>query len=150
MPVDCPALAGPALQKYRTCVSAASDYGEAVAAFLRQRTPAESAAWLRTSLVAGRDVFRPWNMEIVFYVAVRGTARFNEIHKELGLSTRTLSNKLRGLVKAGLLERVVHAEATPVRIDYRMTRHGAGVAALMTPVFTRLNVDAQRRAGRRA
>lgn len=145
---DCPALAGPAYAGYRACVASASDYSEAVAGFLKRRTPHESAAWLRTSLGASRAIFQPWNMEIVFLVAIRGTARFNELHKELGLSSRTLSNKLRGLVREGVLERIVHAEKSPVRIDYRLTRHGAGIAALMAPVFTRLNLEALRRAGR--
>jgi DNA-binding HxlR family transcriptional regulator len=46
--------------------------------------------------------------------------RFGELERDLGLSPRTLSNRLRSLVEAGLLTRHRYSEIPP-RVEYEAT-----------------------------
>ena len=92
------------------------------------------------SVEAGRVLFQPWSMEILFVLAVGNKeARFGELQKMLGgISSRTLSDKLQNLRDEGLVERQVFDEQ-PVRIEYRLTKEGKMTAALATPLFAHLN-----------
>ena len=140
---DCPILDGSAKAKFKDAKIAASDLSLEVLHFLEAKSPEAQAAWLTTSVKASRDVLQPWSLEIVFVIGTRGSVRFNELHSLLGLSTRTLSDKLQSLRDAGLVERTVHDEQ-PVRIEYTLTRHGRATAALATPLLTHLNLEAVR------
>lgn len=142
---DCPVLDGSARDEYHAAVQAASGFSVACLGFLEGRTPEEKAAWIRTSVAAGRELFQPWSLEILYVVAVLGTARFSELLGLLGLSSRTLSDKLKALQGGGFVERRVLPEQ-PVRIEYALTRHGRATAALASPLFARLNLEALRRA----
>jgi DNA-binding HxlR family transcriptional regulator len=144
---DCPVLTGAALQEFKATVRAANDLSMAMLRFLEGRPVEEQAAWLRTSVDAGRVLFQPWSMEVLFTLGASKEARFNELHALLGMSTRTLSDKLQALREAGFVERTVHDEQ-PVRITYRLTKDGRAAAALATPLFTHLNLQALRAAGR--
>lgn len=53
-----------------------------------------------------------------------GATRFTDIiHAVPGLSDRLLSERLKELESANIVERIVHPE-TPVRIEYRLTAKG--------------------------
>ena len=53
-----------------------------------------------------------------------GATRFTDIiHAVPGLSDRLLSERLKELEAANIVERIVHPE-TPVRIEYRLTEKG--------------------------
>ena len=53
-----------------------------------------------------------------------GATRFTDIiHAVPGLSDRLLSERLKELETANIVERIVHPE-TPVRIEYRLTQKG--------------------------
>lgn len=144
---DCPILTGEALGDYKASVRAGSDLSVAMLKFLSKRPKEQQAAWLRVSVAAGKVLFQPWSMELLFVVGVLGKARFNELHDLLGMSTRTLSDKLKGLREAGFVDREVHDEQ-PVRIEYFLTKDGRAAAALATPLFAHLNLQALRKAGR--
>lgn len=77
----------------------------------------------------------------------RWETRFTDLHTLLGLSTRTLSDKLKTLMEAGLVDRRVFDEQ-PVRIEYFLTPHGIETAALAGPLFAHLNLQALKEAGR--
>lgn len=63
-----------------------------------------------------------WSIQIV-YALGRGTMRFNEIKRELGITQRMLSQTLRDLERDGLVRR--HQFATiPPRVDYELTDLG--------------------------
>jgi DNA-binding HxlR family transcriptional regulator len=138
---DCPVLDGPARTQYSQAVRAASDFSMACMDFLNGRTPEEKVAWIRTTVTAGREVFQAWSLEILYAVAVLGTARFSDLLQMLGLSSRTLSDKLKALQDGGFVERRVYDER-PIRIEYTLSKHGRATAALASPLFARLNLEA--------
>ncbi|MHB8584958.1 MAG: winged helix-turn-helix transcriptional regulator [Thermoplasmatota archaeon] len=144
---DCPVLAGPARTSYEKSVLAARDFTRTAAQFLEKKTPKEKAAWLMVSVSSSRPIFQPWSMEILYLIGVLGRARFSELHGLLGLSTRTLSDKLKTLKEEGLVERQVFDEQ-PVRIEYFLTAHGRETVVLAGPLFAHLNLQALEDAGR--
>ncbi len=143
---DCPMLDQATLDQFEACRRQAGQFSLSILEFLEGRTPQEQAAWLTTSVQASRDLFSPWTMELLFVLATLGRARFTQLHELLGLSTRTLSNKLKGLKEAGLIEREVFDEQ-PVRIEYFPTKHGRLTAALASPLFAHVNLESLQRTG---
>lgn len=63
-----------------------------------------------------------WSIQII-YALGRGTMRFNEIKRELGISQRMLSQTLRDLERDGLVRRQPFATIPP-RVDYELTELG--------------------------
>ena len=125
--------------RFQTCVKDAANFSRDVLKFLEKRTEAQQAKWAQESVEAGRVLFQPWSMEILFVLAVARDARFGELQKMLGgISSRTLSDKLQTLREEGLVERQVFDEQ-PVRIEYKLTHEGRVTAALATPLFAQLN-----------
>jgi len=145
--IDCPVLDGAAVTRYRECVKAANSFSLDVKAWLEDRTAEEKVAWLKTAVSSSRPVFQPWSMEILYVIAVLGRARFSELHDLLGMSTRTLSDKLKTLREEGFIDREVFDEQ-PVRIEYTLTKHGSATVALASPLFARLNLEAVKQANR--
>ena len=136
---DCP-MSEPGVEaSFGASLRASKAFSRDVLKFLEGRTPGSRAKWAEESVEAGRFLFQPWNMEIVFVLAVAREARFGELQSMLGgISSRTLSDKLQTLREKGLIERQVHDEQ-PVRIEYRLTKEGLTAAALATPLFAHLN-----------
>ncbi len=65
------------------------------------------------------DSWTPLVLREAFY----GIRRFDEFQRELGIARNTLSERLRRLVDAGLLEKQVY-ETMPVRHEYVLTESG--------------------------
>lgn len=63
-----------------------------------------------------------WSVQIV-YALSRGTMRFNELKRELGISQRVLSESLRDLERDGLIARH-HYATIPPRVEYDLTDLG--------------------------
>jgi DNA-binding HxlR family transcriptional regulator len=63
-----------------------------------------------------------WTLLILRSVFL-GVRRFDDLHHELGITRSVLATRLRGLVDAGVLERVVYHER-PTRYEYRATSKG--------------------------
>lgn len=144
---DCPVLDGTAMTEYKAAIQGANAFSLGVLEFLNRREPTEQAAWLRMSLGSSQVILQPWNLEILFLVSTWGKARFGQLRDLMGLSTRTLSDKLRTLQAEGFIERTVYDEQ-PVRIEYTATKHGRRTAALTSPLFAYLNMHALKAAGR--
>ncbi len=136
--VDCPVVTKPLAEQQRVCIREANILSRGILEWLETRTREEKAAWVQTSVGAGRVIFQPWAMEILFVLAVVGKARFGELQAMLRISSRTLSDKLQSLRDAGLIDRTVFDEQ-PVRIEYTLTKQGGKTASLATPLFTLLN-----------
>jgi DNA-binding HxlR family transcriptional regulator len=85
-------------------------------------------------------------MEVLYAVASAGTARFTPLQDLLGLSSRTLAERLSSLAEAGLMERLVEV-GPPLRTSYRLTKDGRATAALAAPLFAHLNQAANLRRG---
>ncbi len=65
---------------------------------------------------------------LVIYALQGGTMRFNAIERRLpGVSQKMLSQTLKRLEAAGLLDRHAYAEAPP-RVEYRLTALGSSLA----------------------
>lgn len=60
-----------------------------------------------------------------------GPKRFGELGASLtGISTRTLTIKLKMLVEKGIIERHEEKHAKPPKVEYRLTQKGKGLTAL--------------------
>jgi len=73
--------------------------------------------------VAADLLERRWQLSIL-YAATSGALRFNEFVEAVsGISARMLSERLRDLERAGLIERTV-IPTSPPQVEYRLTAHG--------------------------
>jgi DNA-binding HxlR family transcriptional regulator/peroxiredoxin len=70
-----------------------------------------------------------WSILIVREVA-RGTLRFDELTRELGISRKVLTERLAELVAGGVLERVPY-QHRPARYEYRLTASGRGLLTVL-------------------
>lgn len=70
-----------------------------------------------------------WSLLIVREVA-RGRHRFDELHHELGISRKVLTERLQDLVHHAVLERKPYQER-PTRYEYRLTAAGQGLAPVL-------------------
>ena len=74
---------------------------------------------------------RRWLISIVC-AACNGEVRFNAfIDSVPGISPRMLSERLRDLERAGLIERRVLVEDTPPTVEYHLTARGRGLEPLI-------------------
>ncbi|KMQ68066.1 HxlR family transcriptional regulator [Chryseobacterium sp. FH2] len=63
-----------------------------------------------------------WKLKIIIVLQEFGNVRFNELQRTItGISARVLSNELKDLELNGFVKRVVHAEQTPVVVEYIST-----------------------------
>lgn len=154
---DCPMSAKAVEAAFVSTLRESRAFSAAVLDFLKTRSPDAQARWAEASVEAGRVLFQPWSMEILFVLAVARRARFSELQSLLGgISSRTLSDKLQTLKGEGLVDRQVLDEQslriakrqlgeategprTSVRIEYSLTKEGLATAALATPLFARLS-----------
>jgi DNA-binding HxlR family transcriptional regulator len=73
---------------------------------------------------------RRWQLSII-YAALAGALRFNEFAEAVGgISPRMLSERLRDLEGAGLLERTV-LPTSPPTVEYRLTTRGQRLAPVI-------------------
>lgn len=80
--------------------------------------PMESAA-----AVLGRK----WHPAIIYHLLESKSLRFSELESRTHtVSGKVLSESLEDLEQKGLVERSV-SEGRPVRVEYRLTEHGAGL-----------------------
>jgi DNA-binding HxlR family transcriptional regulator len=73
---------------------------------------------------------RRWQLSII-YAALTGALRFNEFAEAVaGISPRMLSERLRDLETAGLIERTV-LPTSPPTVEYRLTTRGRRLAPVI-------------------
>jgi DNA-binding HxlR family transcriptional regulator len=73
---------------------------------------------------------RRWQLSII-YAALTGALRFNEFAEVVaGISPRMLSERLRDLESAGLLDRTV-LPTSPPTVEYRLTTRGRRLAPVI-------------------
>jgi DNA-binding HxlR family transcriptional regulator len=73
---------------------------------------------------------RRWQLSII-YAALAGALRFNEFADAVaGISPRMLSERLRDLEAAGLIERTV-LPTSPPTVEYRLTVRGRRLAPVI-------------------
>ncbi|WP_411106158.1 winged helix-turn-helix transcriptional regulator [Streptomyces sp. cmx-4-9] len=94
---------------------------------MAQRTPLGDAD---CSIAQALDVVGDWWTMLLVRDAARGLRRFEEFQRELGLSRKVLSERLKLLVEAGVLTREPYQER-PVRHEYRLTPRGRGLLPVL-------------------
>jgi DNA-binding HxlR family transcriptional regulator len=73
---------------------------------------------------------RRWQLSVL-YAALTGALRFNEFADAVaGISPRMLSERLRDLEAAGLIERTV-VSSSPPKVEYRLTERGLKLGPLI-------------------
>ena len=72
------------------------------------------------------DVIGDWWSLLIVRDALRGTSRFSEFEKSLGVSKNILTRRLRSLVKQGILELSPASDGSAYR-EYRLTTKGRGL-----------------------
>lgn len=78
-----------------------------------------------------------WSLAIIFLLYMRNL-KFNELRELLpGISSRTLTDKLRMLEKSGILTRSV-MNSSPVRVRYSLTTSGREIALSCLPLLYQL------------
>ncbi len=97
--------------------------------------------WEVEAAVEALEVFASrWTIEILATLYIAGERRFNELRRLLiGISSRTLSDKLTVLREAGLINRMV-VEGPPVRVTYCLTAHGSRAGRLLSPLVAYMKI----------
>ena len=81
-----------------------------------------------------------WTIEILSTLYIAGPRRFNEMKNLLdGISSRTLSDKLRLLADEGLIVRHV-VDGPPIRVNYALSEHGKTCGRLLSPLVAHLKI----------
>ncbi len=84
---------------------------------------------------------RKWNVEIMYCLYTNRKMRFSHLRRMLsGISSRTLSDRLKELEDMGLVRRMVFPEK-PVRVEYELTPAGRQIGEQAYESFEKL-VDA--------
>ena len=73
----------------------------------------------RSLAIAGE----PWSPLVIRDIYI-GINRFEDLQRDLGISRKVLSERLKHLVEAGMLERRLYSER-PVRHEYELTDMGS-------------------------
>ncbi|MER6389473.1 winged helix-turn-helix transcriptional regulator [Streptomyces sp. NPDC001523] len=82
------------------------------------------------SIAQALDVVGDWWTLLVVRDAARGVHRFEEFQRELGVSRKVLTERLKLLVEAGVLTREPYQER-PVRHEYRLTPRGRALLPVL-------------------
>ena len=78
---------------------------------------------------------RRWQLSVI-YAALAGALRFNEFAGAVaGISPRMLSERLRDLEAAGLIERRV-IPSSPPKVEYRLTSRGRQLGPIIDAMRT--------------
>lgn len=92
-----------------------------------------------------RVILQRWVVEIIHTLHMEGPSRFNDMMRQLdGISSRTLTGKLRVLEDAGFIKRDVLTKR-PVVITYSLTEKGQTFASLSAPVILYLKFENTRK-----
>ena len=76
-----------------------------------------------------------WTIDICFWLLMKNESGFNELKGRLdGISTRTLTDRLRLLEKAKIVKRNVTTES-PLRVNYSLTDFGKEEVVLFVPII---------------
>ncbi len=125
------------------CIDTAHEMGSKIRNSLEKYSDSDTydATWEVQAGVEALGVFGSrWTIEILAALYVAGERRFNELRHLLnGVSSRTLSDKLKTCIEAELIERIV-VDGPPVRVSYRLTQHGMNCGRLFGPLVAYMKI----------
>jgi len=70
---------------------------------------------------------------IIIYALARGTMRFGQLQRELGMTQKVLTQTLRDLERDGVVQRTVYP-VVPPKVEYRLTDLGATLIDPLTAI----------------
>ncbi|KUO22680.1 winged helix-turn-helix transcriptional regulator [Streptomyces dysideae] len=94
---------------------------------MARRTSLEDSS---CAIAQALDVVGDWWTLLIVRDAARGVHRFDELQRELGMSRKVLTERLRLLVDAEVLVRVPYQDR-PVRHEYRLTPRGRALLPVL-------------------
>ncbi len=95
-----------------------------------------NAAVESLSILSGK-----WTVEILSALYIAGAKRFNELKNLLeGISSRTLSDKLKLLIEKNYVTREV-LEGPPVKVRYLLTDYGNNIGKLFSPIVGYIKIN---------
>lgn len=86
-------------------------------------------------IARGLDRVGEWWNILILRDAFKGKTRFHQFTNSLGIAPNILSHRLRGLVEAGLLEKVRYNDRPP-RDEYRLTALGKDFRPVLQAMLT--------------
>ena len=126
-------------------ISSTIEHGKTIRSLLAQHSNQGpyNAEWEVEAAVEALHVFASrWTIEILATLYITGPRRFNEMKNMLsGISSRTLSDKLRFLTEEGLVLRLV-TDGPPVKVNYELSAHGMTCGRLLSPLVAHLKMVA--------
>ena len=126
-------------------ISSTIDHGKTIRSLLAKHSNQGpyNAEWEVEAAVEALHVFASrWTIEILATLYITGPRRFNEMKNMLsGISSRTLSDKLRFLTEEGLVLRLV-TDGPPVKVNYELSAHGMTCGRLLSPLVAHLKMVA--------
>ncbi len=75
-----------------------------------------------------KAIVKPWTLQVL--LSLRGGSTFSEIKWKLGISSKTLTARLKELVIMGLVTRTIYADAK-LRVEYSLTEKGLELATIL-------------------
>jgi DNA-binding HxlR family transcriptional regulator len=98
----------------------------------------------KATVEALRVILQKWVVEILHVLFIYGQMRFNYLKRNLkGISSRTLTSKLRLLEDTGFVKRKAVSER-PTVIEYSLTQKGQILAELSAPIILYLKLEGVR------
>ncbi len=121
------------LKEIESCIVTTEGMGARIRQILGEYHGGDhDVGWEVKAAVEALDVFTSrWTIEILATLYIAGDRRFNELrHLLVGISSRTLSDKLRKCTENGLIDRI-ETDGPPIRVTYRLTEHGERAGRLL-------------------
>ncbi len=121
------------LKEIESCIVTTAGMGARIRQILGEYHGGDhDVGWEVKAAVEALVVFTSrWTIEILATLYIAGDRRFNELrHLLVGISSRTLSDKLRKCTENGLIDRIV-TDGPPIRVTYRLTEHGERAGRLL-------------------
>ncbi len=136
-------LSAGAMNEVKERIVSTIEHGSNIREILATHTGDGPAAigWEVQAAVEALDVFGSrWTIEILTALYIAGPARFNQMKTLLdGISSRTLSDKLRLLADRDLVIRKVDP-GPPERVQYILSEHGRTCGRLLSPLVAHLKI----------
>ncbi len=143
MPEPALVLAAEVLDDVESCINSTISNGRKIRDTLSEHSNNGpwNTDWEVEAAVEALHVFGSrWTIEILATLYIAGPRRFNQLKTLLaGISSRTLSDKLRFLVEEGLVIRQVD-DGPPVRVTYILSEHGITCGRLLSPLVAHLKI----------
>jgi len=89
---------------------------------------------MQCSVARSLEVVGEWWTMLIIREAFNGVRRFDAFQEQLGIARNVLSDRLRKLVDAGVLERRQYSER-PARYEYRLTDRGLDLYPILVSLL---------------